>query len=57
MTIKNSQYAKHSLAYSVYYRANHGWAWTNFKNRSSQTAGKGYFEFDFANNRVILLLI
>ena len=49
--------AKHSLIYSVYYRANHGWARNNFHNRSSQTAGKCYFEFDFATNRAILLIV
>ena len=38
---------EHSLVSNVYYRAHHGWARKKFQNRSSQTAGKRYFEFGF----------
>ena len=51
MVIKNFQRIRHSLVFSVYCKAHHGWARKNFQNRSSETAGECYFEFCFCKQR------
>ena len=49
MTADTFKRTRHSLESIVYYKTHHSWAGKNFLNRSSQTAGKRYFEFSFAN--------
>ena len=56
MAIKNFRCATPSLVSSFYYKAHHGWAEKNYRNRSSHVAGKCYLQVGFANNRAILLI-
>ena len=56
MVIQDFQRNTHSLLSSIYYRAHHGWGWSSFQNRGSQTAGNAMLGMVFKNNKAILLI-
>ena len=54
MAIQNIQRTTNSLVSSIYYRDHHGWAWNNFQNRSSETAGKRNVEHGFYESQLLI---
>ena len=58
MAIENFQCARHSLVWSFYYMAHHGWARKSiFRIEVLSWLENAIYSLVFANNRAILLLL